>query len=863
MRDGNRKSPFGKATVVACVLVLTGVTLWAPEARGQVQVSMTDVFAAVNDEVWVDVVLAGVNPATPITSFQMTVRPSDAWIEIATVNIQNAFHQTTGTLTATGWTVGSLSTTGKIGGYTGGGGGIVASGTLVRFKLRFTGAGNGTVSLVDFRLNTGVPAHAPAVPLLDVTVTAAGNRAPVAVNDNFASTEGGLLSVDAVSGVLSNDTDADGQPLTASLLSAPSNGSLILNVDGSFTYQHDGGETTGDSFTYQVSDGSLFDDGLVSITVTPVNDPPTALAVSTSARASVPKAITLGASDPDDTVFSFAVVEAPSHGSVSITGDTATYTATAGYVGPDSFTYRANDGEADSPAATVSINVTANTAPTGVADTYSVEEGGALIVAAGTGVLANDSDADGDALSVTLKTTAQHGTLALTSAGGFNYLHDGSETLTDAFTYTLSDGSASVDVVVTINVVPINDVPVAVDGTASTQRNTPVSIPLQASDPDNPVLTYSVLLPPTSGDVVIVGSTATYTPYPSFSGTDDFLFVASDGMATSNAASVTVTVMGVAHVQWVQNISDPLLDPADIYVDGVLVWNDARFRKATGFSEFASGRRLVAIAPGNSTSVSQAVDATEVDIANDGTYTVVASGTVATDVQVSVLDGARTTGTSGTTVDVRVLNGASNVASLDVRWMSDTNDHSFLFPVATGLPYGSFTGYVGMVPRGYNLEARPAGGSAIDTYRFDWSGGGGTAMVLMSSGLAGTAGTYGFSLMSVDAAGVVTLPTVVTSTSGSDLVPRTFQLRGNFPNPFNPTTMVQFDLPEAAEVSVRLTDLLGREALTTPPELVDAGMNRGIPIDAQALSSGIYIYRVTARAGKTLYTAAGTMTLLK
>src|SRR3989454_493837 len=85
--------------------------------------------------------------------------------------------------------------------------------------------------------------------------------------------------------VLANDTDAEGNTLTATKLSDPAHGSVTLNANGSFSYSHDGGETASDSFTYKTCDNGTTNGSpdakcsgtaTVSITVTPVNDPPVA-----------------------------------------------------------------------------------------------------------------------------------------------------------------------------------------------------------------------------------------------------------------------------------------------------------------------------------------------------------------------------------------------------------------------------------------------------------------------------------------------------------------------------------------------------------------------------------------------------------
>src|SRR5207253_3550580 len=119
---------------------------------------------------------------------------------------------------------------------------------------------------------------------VSITVTPV-NDAPAASNDGATVDEGGGVTVrdgTAVS-VLANDTDAEGNTLTATKLSDPAHGSVTLNANGTFSYSHDGSETSSDSFTYKTCDngttngspdGKCSGTATVSITVTPVNDAP-------------------------------------------------------------------------------------------------------------------------------------------------------------------------------------------------------------------------------------------------------------------------------------------------------------------------------------------------------------------------------------------------------------------------------------------------------------------------------------------------------------------------------------------------------------------------------------------------------------
>ena len=96
-----------------------------------------------------------------------------------------------------------------------------------------------------------------------------------------------------------------------------------------------------------------------------------------------------------------------------------------------------------------------------------------------------------------------------------------------------------------------------------------------------------------------------------------------------------------------------------------------------------------------------------------------------------------------------------------------------------------------------------------------------------------------------------------------DTLPDRFRLSGNYPNPFNPVTTVQFDLPAAADVSVAVFDLLGREVLAIPAQTMESGPSQTIRVEAGDLASGIYLYQVRAEMGSRTLVETGRMVLLK
>jgi VCBS repeat-containing protein len=378
-----------------------------------------------------------------------------------------------------------------------------------------------------------------------ITVSAV-NDAPIAVSDNYTTEEDTLLTVPAP-GVLGNDSDVDSASLTAAVVTGPAHGALALNADGSFTYTPAANYSGPDSFTYTASDGSVDSTAAtVTITVTPVNDAPVASDQAVTTDEDTVTAITLAATDVDETALTFTIVTAPAHGTLTGTAPTLTYTPAANYSGPDSFTFKATDGTADSNLATVTITVTAvNDAPVAGGDSYTTDEDTALTVAA-PGVLGNDSDVDSASLTAAVVTGPANGTVMLKTDGSFTYSPAANYSGPDSFTYRASDGSLDSSVAtVAITVTAVNDAPVASDAAVTTDEDTPKAISLTASDAEGAALTFTVIAAPANGTLSGTAPALTYTPAANYSGPDSFTFKASDGTADSNVATVTITVTPV------------------------------------------------------------------------------------------------------------------------------------------------------------------------------------------------------------------------------------------------------------------------------------------------------------------------------
>jgi hypothetical protein len=165
-------------------------------------------------------------------------------------------------------------------------------------------------------------------------------------------------------GITLRAVSPQGFALTYSVLSGPTHGALS-GIAPNLTYTPSANYTGSDSFTFKVNDGTADSNvATVSITVRGPNHPPVASNTSVTVSAGSTAAIMLIASDADNDPLTYIVVIPPAHGQLSSgTSANRTYTPSPGYIGPDSFTFKANDGKADSNIAQVSITVQA-VAPT-------------------------------------------------------------------------------------------------------------------------------------------------------------------------------------------------------------------------------------------------------------------------------------------------------------------------------------------------------------------------------------------------------------------------------------------------------------------------------------------------------------------
>jgi hypothetical protein len=323
------------------------------------------------------------------------------------------------------------------------------------------------------------------------TVSISILKRPVANNDALTVQRGD----DGTVNVIANDTAPSGTvtPASVTIVTQPTRGTVTALGNGQISYQHNGTATTTDQFTYTITDSNnnVSLPGIVSITITPVNQPP--VTTADTAVVNEGESVDIPVLANDTIAFdgldtsSVTVVTSPTRGTdVVLNTGAIRYTHDGSETSSDFllYTVRGNNGLVSSPTR-VDLTITpANDGPVAVNDQASVNEGGVVNIP----VLANDSDSDNpiDTATVVIINTPTNGTAVLGVAGVVVYTHNGSESTIDSFTYRVSDvsGKASNLATVSIAIAPVNDPPVAVDDTASIASNVAAIVDIAANDLD-------------------------------------------------------------------------------------------------------------------------------------------------------------------------------------------------------------------------------------------------------------------------------------------------------------------------------------------------------------------------------------------
>ena len=256
--------------------------------------------------------------------------------------------------------------------------------------------------------------------------------------------------------------------------------------------------------------------------------------------------------DPDgDTLSVASVTQGTSGGTVTINaGTTVTYTPLASFSGTDTFTYTISDGNGGEDTATVTVYINTNAPPTAADDTYTTDEDTALVISNSlSGLLANDSDIDGT-INVLSYIQPAHGSLTVNINGTFTYTPDADYNGPDSFEYTIEDnGLATATATVNITVTSVNDTPLAVNDSYSTDKDTTLTVNAASGVLSNDTIgdgLQSLVLTTNVAHGTLTLNTSdgsfVYEPSTGYSGSDSFEYTITDSDNETSTATVSITV---------------------------------------------------------------------------------------------------------------------------------------------------------------------------------------------------------------------------------------------------------------------------------------------------------------------------------
>jgi large repetitive protein len=424
--------------------------------------------------------------------------------------------------------------------------GLIFSGTPPQ---NFTGS-------VSIRITATDVAGASVSDLFQLSVTPV-NDAPVALSTQFFVGEDAALTLGLPA------SDVDSETLSFSVLTGPTNGSVTLNGNGSFTYTPNANFNGTDSFTYRANDSDLNSNAAtISIAVSAVNDAPT-----------VANALA-DQSSPEDTAFSFTL---PADSFADVDNATLALVATLAngdalpsWISFDAATRTFSGTPPQNFDGTIDVRVTASDGSLSVSDAFTLDitpVNDAPIVA---NALTDQSSAEDSAVNFVLPadafTDVDNATLTLTTSTLPSWLSFDAATRSFTgtpplnfngditVTVTASDGELSVSDDFVLAITPVNDAPVLANSTAIGDEDTVITGALTATDVDSEALTYALVSGPANGTVTVgANGMYSYTPNANYNGSDSFTVRANDGSLDSAVATVNLTVNAVNDAPIVAN----------------------------------------------------------------------------------------------------------------------------------------------------------------------------------------------------------------------------------------------------------------------------------------------------------------------
>jgi hypothetical protein len=380
-----------------------------------------------------------------------------------------------------------------------------------------------------YTIDDGRLTAAPAIVTLDVVAVA---DEPVASDYTLTLAEDSTARLT----LLGSDVDLD--PLTFAVTVVPNEGALT-GTGRERVYSPAANYFGPDLLRYTVSDGTTTVEGSVTITVTPVNDLPALSDQTLTLGQDTSVEFELDGTDIETADLSYFVDQAVQHGVITGTPPSFTYIPSPGYVGMDSVTVRVLDESGGADTAVIRFDVRpVGQAPVVTSTLFTITEDTPRTLQ----LTANDGDTAAADLEWAVVTGPTRGTLTGT-APEVRYAPNANYNGPDSLTVRVTDGLFdSGDVVVRLNVAPVNDQPIALDAEYTIDEDGSVDIVLSASDIDGDPLSYEIVSPPSGGVLTGSGANRRFVPAPDASGTFRFTWRAIDASIASTIARITVRV---------------------------------------------------------------------------------------------------------------------------------------------------------------------------------------------------------------------------------------------------------------------------------------------------------------------------------
>ena len=524
------------------------------------------------------------------------------------------------------------------------------------------------------------------------------------------------------------------------------------------------------------------------------------------------------------------------------------------------------NGQIDDPGMP---SLTTNAHPVVQGESVSVAEDGSIEFQ----VLTNDSDPDGDVLGAVVLVPPALGTVEMSEDGIAVYSPAPHVSGVDQFTYGVTDGSGvAIEAVATVTITPENDAPAAVEESASVPVNGSVDIPILSNDwhPDNESFWMIQYGQPAHGTASVTPDLSIrYTPSEGFEGEDSFVYTIADSDGDQSVGNVRITVASSSEdgVESSVNVTTSKNTSVEfeVILPGILAITDSLGVDPSGFSQGTHGT----VTSGTGTGQLVYTPDAEYSGTDQFEYWFIPDPehpdlriSIQVDIQISNVNNPPAFG-DGATIDASggdvLVGGSSGTDSADpgdefqvtLSAAPTDEDGDVLSLVWQLAPTSTFETVLLSVPgdsTGFSmswqqiLDVLPGltAGMRITAYQ--------RVVATDPSGLSASS----------EPQEVIFVRGTFTDTEVETALPTDFRLEGNYPNPFNPTTTIQFGLPVQSEVAVEVYDVMGRRVAILVNGSRQAGWHE-VAFDASTLPSGTYLIRFRTPR-KVL---VRTMTLLK